>query len=724
MHPAPPHTSGVARRSSSSGGGGKAVRDETRALATTGDARPSSMAPHPPHAAAAAAAAAALAGPALPAGTMAVLEKALSARAPHAAAAANAGAARRWMGESSAPPAAWGREGVWMQQVAQGEGRVAPQVMVRGALVKVGSAGGFATRYLSQPPHSGGKDQLGALGIPGARGCGVEGAGMGARCGAGRAMPWAEGGGRAPMHEGRAADAAAATDHTGAATDGGDAAGRTGGCGSMPGHAAREVDMAGQGQLSERHAAGVESILVRLLKKQLLSLAEAIATHDDLRARFLLQHVGQEADPLGSPMQRAAFHFVRALSARATGTGHVLQGATMEQELSGALPCVLGAPALRDFLCCAATHALHHALLPALSRHHSNTQAAAGDHAAEACAADAAAGDNVVVGVARRGGQCSMERDGTVGRVVLQGEQEWQGSTTEDNDEGRARSVGESEVGEGAEREGSSLRDDGTRAALGDPVAAAAGAGEAAGDGGAGMSGSTGRFPLPPPPELVKQVQAAARALGLRVAVRVVRVGVQGVTRAALGVREGEVVLVRAALLLQQLCDASVIRANPRDSLLQAIHALRPLLVVVTEQEAGLNSPFFLTRFQAALDHYSAWFDCLAAPCCPLSDAQRSAVEARVLGADIANIVACEGINRLTRPEPAHAWHARATRLGFEVVAMGEEAVEGAAAAMGASREGLRVEVRHGVAVLEWKGCPLLTSFMLQPSAGTTTDSV
>ncbi|CAI5978148.1 unnamed protein product [Closterium sp. NIES-64] len=979
---AAPHTSLYAALPRTTGAtpssrGGTAVGEEAqRAVGRTGDAL--CVAAPQPHAPSPAATAAALAVPVRCATAGVVVD---GERRPSGCVGAG-GAALQGTGQAGAAGTR-ASERVWVQQWGQAEGHVAPQVLGGGALLKVGSAGGFATWYLSHPLHGssavqgslaalerypGGAAAGHGLADPGAawregagggwrvrvdrhggkrkeregvevegvgwgeRGaegaCHEERAGMVERCSAGREMMCAAGGGIARMQHRSMAHAAAAADHSQEGMEGEGAGGGRGECGGTPGCGTCEVDQGGQGQVREQHEvvrgqgevaaaeaaeeAAEESILVQLLKKQLLSLAEAIATHDDMRARFLLQHLWQEVDPVGSPMQRTAFYFVRALSARATATAHLLHTPSMPQEVDNALGSVLAAAPLRHFLSCSTTHALHLALMPALTHPHAHPHASTAHHAARAAAAD-----SVGTGMAVSEGQRRVEREGTVKGMALQQEQERQGSSTEEGEErlaeqqeaercweeGRAKTVGEDEEGEGTEREGSIFRDEGSARGRGgsslcgteklgggatdpcvacvrDPashanekhtsvhppspralcaplavhvvdlgqhhaahchallaaltacapqhrpvslrltlvhllhahpaspctppllpshhgsspdtdspacagLAAAAPAAPAtscvehvyalasraavppaahdtegvapslSGTGCAAVDAARGPVPggaaqpmLPAraPPStpdaaalpgagdqgadgaaaaslLVQQVQEVARGLGMHVSVRAVQVGMQGVTREALGVQEGEVLLVRAALLLQQLCDASVIRANPRDSLLQAIHALRPLLVTVTEQEVGLNSPFFLSRFREALEHYSAWFDCLHAPTCPASQAQRGVLEAQVLGAGISNIVASEGIHRRMRPEHLHAWHTRAMRLGFDVVPISGDVLKPMATAMDTSSEGLEVQMRQGAAVLVWKGCPLLSTFVLKPSEGATASS-
>lgn len=71
------------------------------------------------------------------------------------------------------------------------------------------------------------------------------------------------------------------------------------------------------------------------LKQQLIALAEAVATDDQARARFLTGILKEEARPTGDVMQRVAFHFMTALATKAGGTGAVRYNAPLSTEKNG-----------------------------------------------------------------------------------------------------------------------------------------------------------------------------------------------------------------------------------------------------------------------------------------------------------------------------------------------------------------------------------------------------
>ncbi|KAG8097843.1 hypothetical protein GUJ93_ZPchr0013g37802 [Zizania palustris] len=74
--------------------------------------------------------------------------------------------------------------------------------------------------------------------------------------------------------------------------------------------------------------------------------------------------------------------------------------------------------------------------------------------------------------------------------------------------------------------------------------------------------------------------------------------------------------------------------------------------------------PFFITRFREALFHFSALFDMLETTV-PRDDAQRALIERDLFGREALNVIACEGSDRVERPETYKQWQVRNLRAGF-----------------------------------------------------------
>ena len=103
----------------------------------------------------------------------------------------------------------------------------------------------------------------------------------------------------------------------------------------------------------------------------------------------------------------------------------------------------------------------------------------------------------------------------------------------------------------------------------------------------------------------------------------------------------------------------------PRDKVLAMMRRLQPDIVVMGFVNGAHSSPFFVPRFKEALYYYASRFDALHSNVAG-EVAERAMVEREVLGREIMNVVACEGAERVERPETYKKWHARIQRTtGF-----------------------------------------------------------
>ena len=105
---------------------------------------------------------------------------------------------------------------------------------------------------------------------------------------------------------------------------------------------------------------------------------------------------------------------------------------------------------------------------------------------------------------------------------------------------------------------------------------------------------------------------------------------------------------------------------SPRQKLLCRICSFKPDLFVLGVANAGYNVPIFTTRFKEALQYYSSIYDMLDASTTAGDSPERMLVERRILARGIVNVVACEGVDRVERPETYRHWQARMERAGFQ----------------------------------------------------------
>ncbi|GLJ04663.1 hypothetical protein SUGI_0000870 [Cryptomeria japonica] len=133
---------------------------------------------------------------------------------------------------------------------------------------------------------------------------------------------------------------------------------------------------------------------------------------------------------------------------------------------------------------------------------------------------------------------------------------------------------------------------------------------------------------------------------------------------ADLNLRSDELLVVNCMYRLRNLMDETVIVESPRNIVLNKIRSMNPSLYIQGVVNGAYSAPFFITRFREALFHYSALFDALETTI-PRDHPERICLEKELLGREILNVVACEGLERVERPETYKQWQVRTKRAGF-----------------------------------------------------------
>ncbi|XWS71677.1 hypothetical protein CRYUN_Cryun03dG0159100 [Craigia yunnanensis] len=139
-----------------------------------------------------------------------------------------------------------------------------------------------------------------------------------------------------------------------------------------------------------------------------------------------------------------------------------------------------------------------------------------------------------------------------------------------------------------------------------------------------------------------------------------------------LKINKDEVVVVNCMYRLKNLPDDTVAPTSARDDVLKLIRNINPELFIHGIANGTYNAPFFMTRFREALFHFSAQFDIFEANV-SREDPQRMMFEKEIHGRDIMNVVACEGTERVERPETYKQWQARTLRAGFKQVPLDQD---------------------------------------------------
>lgn len=139
-----------------------------------------------------------------------------------------------------------------------------------------------------------------------------------------------------------------------------------------------------------------------------------------------------------------------------------------------------------------------------------------------------------------------------------------------------------------------------------------------------------------------------------------------------LDIREDEVLIVNCLYRFRNLLDETVLVNSPRNKVLSLIKEMKPHTFILGIVNGAYNAPFFITRFREALFHYSSVFDMLEANI-PREIHERMLLEKMIFGKEAMNVIACEGAERVERPETYKQWHVRNLRAGFRQLPLMEE---------------------------------------------------
>ncbi|ESQ51400.1 hypothetical protein EUTSA_v10016312mg [Eutrema salsugineum] len=142
-----------------------------------------------------------------------------------------------------------------------------------------------------------------------------------------------------------------------------------------------------------------------------------------------------------------------------------------------------------------------------------------------------------------------------------------------------------------------------------------------------------------------------------------------------LKLREGEFVAVNSLFRFRNLLDETVAVHSPRDTVLKLIKKIKPDVFIPSILSGSYNAPFFVTRFREVMFHYSSLFD-MCDTNLTREDPMRVMFEKEFYGREIMNVVACEGTERVERPESYKQWQARAMRAGFRQLPLEKELVQ------------------------------------------------
>ncbi|XP_057548700.1 scarecrow-like protein 30 [Amaranthus tricolor] len=132
-----------------------------------------------------------------------------------------------------------------------------------------------------------------------------------------------------------------------------------------------------------------------------------------------------------------------------------------------------------------------------------------------------------------------------------------------------------------------------------------------------------------------------------------------------INIEDDELVIVNCMFRSGTLLDETVEVDSQKDAFLRLIKQLNPSLFIHGIVNGTYNAPFFITRFREALFHFSSLFD-IFEETNPREEHERLLIESELNAREALNVIACEGAERIQRPETYKQWQARTIRAGFK----------------------------------------------------------
>ncbi|KAL3653164.1 hypothetical protein CASFOL_002845 [Castilleja foliolosa] len=170
-----------------------------------------------------------------------------------------------------------------------------------------------------------------------------------------------------------------------------------------------------------------------------------------------------------------------------------------------------------------------------------------------------------------------------------------------------------------------------------------------------------------------------------------------------LKIEKNELLVVNSMYRLHNVADETETGNSPRDAVLNLIKRINPDMFVHGIANGKYTTPFFATRFKEAFFHFSTMFDMFEATM-PPDDEDRLLFEQQFFGKETMDIIACEGTERIERPETYKNWQTRNLRAGFRQLTIDQEIVKCVSKVKTGYHKNFSVDQDGKWILLGWKG--------------------
>jgi hypothetical protein len=108
----------------------------------------------------------------------------------------------------------------------------------------------------------------------------------------------------------------------------------------------------------------------------------------------------------------------------------------------------------------------------------------------------------------------------------------------------------------------------------------------------------------------------------------------------------------------------TVDKVSPRDMVLNTIRKMKPAVFIQSVVNGAYSAAFFMTRFREAFYYFMALFDAMETTVSRHNE-KRLLVERDIFARSAMNMIACEGADRVERPQNYREWQVRNQRAGL-----------------------------------------------------------
>ncbi|EEC75692.1 hypothetical protein OsI_12502 [Oryza sativa Indica Group] len=181
-------------------------------------------------------------------------------------------------------------------------------------------------------------------------------------------------------------------------------------------------------------------------------------------------------------------------------------------------------------------------------------------------------------------------------------------------------------------------------------------------------------------------------------------------------IEKDEVLIVNCIYRMKDLGDETISINSARSRVLNTIRMMKPKVFVQGVLNGSYGVPFFLTRFKEVMYHYNSLFDMLDKNI-PRDNETRMIIERDIYQYIMLNVIACEGPERIERPESYKKWKVRNLKAGLVQLPLNPAIVR---ETQDMVRKGYHkdflVDEEDQWLVLGWKGRILYASSTWQPN--------